>query len=121
LTEVRKDMSNGGNISAASVIGKLIAERPRKLDRAGRVVIVAVSSITGASKRWLKPRVKPASILLARKKIGVTKAKPQVRKPQQAESLTTACVEDDLRSTVSTQVVKGGRILASCAHPSGDW
>ncbi len=28
--EVRKDMANGGNISAASVIGKLIAERAKK-------------------------------------------------------------------------------------------
>lgn len=28
--EVRKDMGNGGNINAASVIGKLIAERARK-------------------------------------------------------------------------------------------
>jgi len=28
--EVRKDLGNGGNISAASVIGKLIAERAKK-------------------------------------------------------------------------------------------
>jgi large subunit ribosomal protein L18 len=28
--EVRKDLSNGGNIGAAAVIGKLIAERARK-------------------------------------------------------------------------------------------
>jgi large subunit ribosomal protein L18 len=28
--EVRKDLSNGGNVAAATVIGKLIAERARK-------------------------------------------------------------------------------------------
>ena len=58
--EVRKKLKYGGNVKAASVVGKRIAEKPRNTASLTSLLIVPGSSITAASKPWLRPHANTA-------------------------------------------------------------
>ncbi len=62
--EVRNQLAGakgkGGNVAAAKLVGARIAEKAKAPASRRSRSTAAVSSITVASRRWPKPRVKPA-------------------------------------------------------------
>ena len=60
--EVRTTLGagKGGNTAAAQVIGKRVAERPRRPGSRRSLSTARVLHTTAASRRWRMPRAKPA-------------------------------------------------------------
>jgi large subunit ribosomal protein L18 len=59
--DVRKQAPNGGNVKAAALVGKLIAERAKAAGIERLHSIAPASCTTVASRPWPKPRVKADS------------------------------------------------------------
>jgi len=57
--EVREQLSNGGNVAAAALIGKRIAEKAKAAGVEMSRSTVPVSPTTAASRRWPRPPAKP--------------------------------------------------------------
>lgn len=59
--EVRAQLSNGGNVAAAKIVGARLAERRRPLVLNPALSTVPATVTMAVLPRWLKLRVKPVS------------------------------------------------------------
>ena len=64
--EVRKDVSNGGNAKAATLVGQRIAEKAKPPASRRSRLIVPASTTMAASRPWPKPPARARSRILIR-------------------------------------------------------
>jgi hypothetical protein len=86
---VRKELNgNGGNVAAATLVGKRIAEKAKAAGVETVAFDRAASATTAASRRWPTPRAKPAS---SSKRERYVMAKMQAKSNR--TNATTACAK----------------------------